>query len=79
MFMVLDINGVKPFPMLNMVTYAAFGILFGALGFSFLCLSVRCRACHGKVAWHFLKTADVNVWAWQLNSIASCPLCGDRP
>ena len=77
--LVLDINSVNPLPALQFSTSAGLGMLFTGVGFIWLCVSVRCRACAGRVAWHLVKTADVNVWAWRLMGISACPLCGDTP
>ena len=76
--MVLAVNGVSPVPFLNVVTSAALGTLVGAVAFLWLCFSVRCGDCRGRVAWHLIRTADVGVWARQLLSMPSCPMCGHR-
>jgi hypothetical protein len=77
--MVLAVNRISLVPALDVVRSAAFGVLMGAVAFLWLCLSVRCRACRGRVAWHVVKTADVNVWATQLMSMPACSMCGHRP
>ena len=78
-FMVLAFNQVSLLPALDVVRSAALGVLLGAAAFLWLCLSVRCGACRGRVAWHVVKTADANAWATQLMSMLDCPMCGHRP
>ena len=77
--MVLAMDKTSPVPKFNEATSAIFGVLSGAAALLWLCLSVRCKACRARVAWHVLKTADAGKWGWQLMSLRVCPVCCHAP
>ena len=55
------------------------GVVLICGGLLLLLTLVRCPACHGRVALHFIRTSKFSRWLSDLQAAKCCPRCGHHP
>jgi hypothetical protein len=53
------------------------GVVVGLFSFLFACISIKCPNCGKKWFWSAVSGKDKNGWWFWLNSLESCPKCGE--
>ena len=57
--------------------FVAGGAISGVLSFIFACTSIKCPNCSSKWFWSAVRGKGHNEWLFWLNSLNSCPECGE--
>jgi len=57
--------------------FVAGGAFAGLLSFIFACVSIKCPFCGAKWFWSAVSGKGDKVWLFWLNSLRSCPKCGE--
>ncbi|MEW8204422.1 MAG: hypothetical protein AB2697_15230 [Candidatus Thiodiazotropha endolucinida] len=57
--------------------FVAGGTFVGLSSFIFACINIKCPSCGSKWFWLAVSGEGHNKWLFWLNSLTSCPKCGE--
>jgi H+/Cl- antiporter ClcA len=57
--------------------FVAGGALIGLFSFIFACATIKCPSCGSKWFWLAVSGKGDKEWLFWLNSLESCPKCGE--
>ena len=60
------------------VSFVLGGSCLAIVGFIWLSVSVRCRACKSLLGWRAIKESSVDGWLIWLLKSDTCPVCKDK-